>query len=169
MILIYWHFKAAFGCYAYASSRYPEDCPIPIGLNLEIVDFLKKVDRNEDTEEHLRSAVELSGDNLDTKIYCLELLASHYIDMRDYTGALNSYNDIVSILDRLPPNGARSETLLKCEVTRLLLLLILRPAPQKLTPNLAKLLEKYTWGDQNDKTLQGDSILNTKYDLKFHF
>jgi hypothetical protein len=130
---------------------------------------LKKVDRNEDTEEHLRSAVELSGDNLDTKIYCLELLASHYIDMRDYTGALNSYNDIVSILDRLPPNGARSETLLKCEVTRLLLLLILRPAPQKLTPNLAKLLEKYTWGDQNDKTLQGDSILNTKYDLKFHF
>ncbi|RZC40572.1 hypothetical protein BDFB_002189 [Asbolus verrucosus] len=146
--------EAALGCYAYASSRYPEDCPIPIGLSLEIVEFLKKVGRNADIEEHLRNAMELSGDNLDTKIYCLQLLASHYIEMRNYTDALNSFNEIASILDRLPVNGARSEILLKCEISRVLLLLILRPAPQKLSPNLAKLLEKYTWGDQNDKTLK---------------
>ena len=132
---------------------------IPIGLRLELVDFLNKVDRNEDVEEHLRTAVELSGDNLDTKLYCLERLASHYIETRDYTGALNSFNEIVNILERLPTNGARAEILLKCEVSRVLLLLILRPAPQKLSPNLAKLLEKHTWGDQNDKTLNG----NIKY------
>ncbi|XP_044252928.1 40-kDa huntingtin-associated protein [Tribolium madens] len=146
--------EAAVGCFAYAASRYPDDSPLPIGLNLELVEFLTKIDKGGDVEDHLLNTVELAKDNFDTKIFCLELLASHYIESRDYTGALNTYNDIVSIVELLPLNGARAETVLKCEVSRVLLLLILRPAPQKLPPNLAKLLEKYTWGDQNDKGLK---------------
>lgn len=110
-------------------------------------------------EEHLQAAVELSRDNLITKIYCLELLASHYIEMHDYTKALNTFSEIFSVVEKLPSNGARAETVLKCEISRVLLLLILRPAPQKLSPNLARLLEKYTWGDQNDKTLKGMECL----------
>lgn len=38
---------------------------------------------------------------------------------------------------------------LRCEVTRVLLLLILQPSPQRLTPSLAQVLEKYAWAEEN--------------------
>jgi len=34
-------------------------------------------------------------------------------------------------------------------VTRVLLLLILQPSPQRLTPSLAQVLEKYAWAEEN--------------------
>lgn len=52
-------------------------------------------------------------------------------------------------------NGSRSNLLLKCEVSSVFLLLILRPSPQKIAPELEKILEKYTWGDKNDPVLEG--------------
>lgn len=151
--------QAALGCYAYASSRYPQDCPLKTGLSLEIFEFLKKIDRNEDAETHLITAIELSEESLDTKIVCLELLSSHYIKVCNYSNALSTFNKIAEILGKLPINGARADILLKCEINRLFLLLILKPTPQKLSPNLAKLLEKYTWGDQTEQTLNGKLIL----------
>jgi hypothetical protein len=33
----------------------------------------------------------------------------------------------------------------KCEISRVLLLLIMRPTPQRLAPSLAEVLEKYAW------------------------
>lgn len=39
--------------------------------------------------------------------------------------------------------------LTRCEVTRVLLLLILQPSPQRLTPSLAQVLEKYAWIEEN--------------------
>lgn len=128
------------------------------GLSLEIFEFLKKIDRNEDAEAHLLTAIELSKDSLDTKIFCLELLAAHYIKVCNYSNALSTFNKIADILEQLPINGARTDTLLKCEINRLFLLLILKPTPQKLSPNLTKLLEKYTWGDQNEQASNGELI-----------
>lgn len=71
----------------------------------------------------------------------------------DYTAALDTFSDMANLLDNCPNNGSRSDVLLRCEISRVLLLLILRPTPQRLAPDLAKLLEKYTWGDQSDKSL----------------
>lgn len=34
-------------------------------------------------------------------------------------------------------------------MTRVLLLLILQPSPQRLTPSLAQVLEKYAWIEEN--------------------
>lgn len=62
---------------------------------------------------------------------------------------------MLKLLERTPLNGARSELLLKREVNCVFLLLILRPSPQKIVPELAKILEKYTWGDNNDAALRG--------------
>jgi len=39
--------------------------------------------------------------------------------------------------------------IIRCEVTRVLLLLILQPSPQRLTPSLAQVLEKYAWAEEN--------------------
>lgn len=40
-------------------------------------------------------------------------------------------------------------TYYRCEVTRVLLLLILQPSPQRLSPSLAHVLEKYAWVEEN--------------------
>lgn len=47
----------------------------------------------------------------------------------------------------------------RCEVSRVLLLLILRPTPQRLAPSLAQVLEKYAWAE--DTPISGTSILIT--------
>lgn len=77
--------------------------------------------------------------------------------------ALDTFSEMTHLLEQCPRNGSRCDTLLNCEINRVLLLLILRPTPQRLAPDLAKLLEKYTWGDKNDKSLVGkfdDSVLS---------
>lgn len=69
--------------------------------------------------------------------------------------ALQTYQEIVRIINRLPNNGYRCDILLKCEINSVFLLLILRPNTLNISPNLAKILEKYTWGDRGDSVLQG--------------
>ncbi|XP_019062176.1 40-kDa huntingtin-associated protein-like, partial [Fukomys damarensis] len=41
--------------------------------------------------------------------------------------------------------GAFSDVLIRCEVSRVLLLLLLQPPPAKLLPEHAQTLEKYSW------------------------
>lgn len=50
-------------------------------------------------------------------------------------------------------------------MTRVLLLLILQPSPQRLTPSLAQVLEKYAWAEENvnngiDHTFRDNSVRN---------
>ncbi|KAF2899476.1 hypothetical protein ILUMI_06689 [Ignelater luminosus] len=145
--------QAALSCYAHARTRLPESCPLATGINLEIVESLNKLDINHANEMYLKDAVDLSQNSLDIKVHCLELLASNYIERGDYTAALDTFTEITNLLENLPPNGTRSDVLLNCEVSRIFLLLILRPAPQKLAPHFTKLLETFTWGDKNDSHL----------------
>lgn len=77
----------------------------------------------------------------------------------DYLAALETFFEITKIVQNSTTNGSRFNILLKCEINSVLLLLILRPNPQKLSQHLAKILEKYTWGDMNDASLQGKIIL----------
>ncbi|KAG5881220.1 hypothetical protein JTB14_035480 [Gonioctena quinquepunctata] len=148
------HLQAGLSCYAHAESRYSESCSIPISLNLEIVEFFKKIGKSEYTRHYLENSIELSKSRCDTRIHCLELLASYFIDCGDYLAALEVFLEISKIAENSTPNGYRAEILLKCEISSVFLLLILRPSPQKLSPCLARILEKYTWGDENDSSLK---------------
>lgn len=125
-----------------------------ISLNLEIIESLKNLNRKDSLEFYLKNIVDVSKNSLDTQLFCLDLLASHYIETNDFTSALETYTEMATLLENSPLNGARSDEVLKCEINRILVLLILRPAPQKLAPNLAQLLEKYTWGDQSDRNIK---------------
>ncbi|KAJ8975038.1 hypothetical protein NQ317_008978 [Molorchus minor] len=136
--------QAGLSCYSHAASRFPENSTIPIGLNLEIVEFLKKIYRSEYIQNYLESSIKLSEGRSDTNIYCLKLLAAHFVDIGDYLAALETYLEIFRLLEKLPTNSSRCEILLKCEIN----------CSTKLSPNLAKLLEKYTWGDKSDKSLK---------------
>lgn len=54
----------------------------------------------------------------------------------------------------------------RCEVTRVLLLLILQPSPQRLTSSLAQVLEKYAWAEENVNN--GKIILHvSKYYMQY--
>lgn len=85
----------------------------------------------------------------------------------NFASALELFLQISSLLEKAPLNGARSDTLLKCEINQVLLILILRPAPQNIPANLAKILEKYTWADNSDKNRRGilKLIVYYKFDI----
>lgn len=151
--------QAALSCYAHASTRLPENSPLTVGINLEITQALHSLHEKQNEEMYLKNAVEIAQNSLDTRVYCLRLLASNYIENGDYTAALETFSEISNLLENCPKNGSRCDTLLNCEISKVLLLLILKPTPQRLASDLARLLEKYTWGDKNDKSLKGTYTL----------
>lgn len=59
------------------------------------------------------------------------------------------------MLEDIPITGTRTDILLRCEFSRIFLLLILRPTAQRLALPLAKLLEKYMWGSSTDPVTRG--------------
>ncbi|OAD60500.1 Factor VIII intron 22 protein [Eufriesea mexicana] len=85
--------------------------------------------------------------------------------LRDYVSALQILNDFVEFVESYINAGARgnySVILYRCEVTRVLLLLILQPSPQRLAPSLAQVLEKYAWVEEstdNDFIMSEDELL----------
>ncbi|XP_057667787.1 40-kDa huntingtin-associated protein-like isoform X1 [Diorhabda carinulata] len=145
--------QAGLSCYAHAASRFGEKSIFPLCIDLEIVDFLKRIDKIEYIESYLKDAIELSKGHSYSNIHCLELIASHFIKVGDYLAALETFFEISKLIENSLVNGSKSDKLLTCEINCVFLLLILRPSPQKLTPNLTKILEKYTWDDFNDGSL----------------
>lgn len=86
------------------------------------------------------------------------MLPNYFSITGDYFAALETFLEMFKLLEKVQMNGSRSELLLKCEVNCVFLLLILRPSPQKIVPELTKILEKYTWGEKNDPILKGMSM-----------
>ncbi|XP_071561408.1 40-kDa huntingtin-associated protein [Temnothorax nylanderi] len=79
-------------------------------------------------------------------------VSDNFILTGDYVAALQILNEFVEFVEACVVAGARGNynaILHRCEVTRVLLLLILQPSPQRLTPSLAQVLEKYAWAEEN--------------------
>ncbi|XP_076753294.1 40-kDa huntingtin-associated protein [Xylocopa sonorina] len=95
----------------------------------------------------------------------INTLVSYHIKQGDYVSALQILNDFVEFIESYINAGARgnySIILHRCEVTRVLLLLILQPSPQRLAPSLAQVLEKYAWVEEttdNDFNMSEDELL----------
>lgn len=82
----------------------------------------------------------------------INTLVSYHISQGDYVTALQVLNEFVEFIETYVAAGARGNynaILHRCEVTRVLLLLILQPSPQRLAPSLAQVLEKYAWIEEN--------------------
>lgn len=95
------------------------------------------------------------------RIACLQRVTTCKIKQGDFTGALSVLSDIAVLLETVAPPLVELYTDIRydCEILRILLLLILKPTPQRVAPTLAKLLEKYTWGNCNDKSIEGKLYL----------
>ncbi|NXD27216.1 F8I2 protein, partial [Spelaeornis formosus] len=81
---------------------------------------------------------------------CLAERASCLLLARDYAGALAALTRAQALAGAglgaaAAPGGAFLDVLARCEVSRVLLLLLLQPPPAKLLPEHARTLEQYCW------------------------
>lgn len=65
-------------------------------------------------------------------------------------------NDLIEEAQKIPASGFKEDVLHNSEITRILLLLILQPTPQQITPMLTSVLEKYAWVETVDNNELAD-------------
>ncbi|KAF4519539.1 hypothetical protein B566_EDAN009442 [Ephemera danica] len=144
---------AAVGCYGKAVSLHIEmrQSNMAAALCLELGETLRRLKHTMEAHSQFQRAAQLQVSSPLDQIHALELVAACKIELGDYDGALGVYNDIAILTDYggKSPVGIFRDISHRCEITRVLLLLILQPTPQKLTPELASLLEKYVWTEVN--------------------
>uniref|UniRef100_A0AAY4AHQ9 Factor VIII intron 22 protein n=1 Tax=Denticeps clupeoides TaxID=299321 RepID=A0AAY4AHQ9_9TELE len=126
------HLQAALNCYSFA---------------------IKEMNRPGEATVHFQRAAELQTQMPVEALLSLWELASCKILTRDYDGALVVLSEMQMMCQerglQLPgtntPVGAFMDIVAKCEISRVLLLMLLEPPPQKLLPEHAQTLERYAW------------------------
>lgn len=149
--------QAALCCYTRAGQRSqfqgPLGMPAAAGMALQVADVLRReLDRPEAAQLHYFRAAELLRSSPMAYMHSLENIASGRVSEGDYDGALAVFEEVVSIAQGAPSPavGCYRDLLHKCEVSQVLLLLLLQPTPSRLPARLAQLLERYTWGEHGE-------------------
>lgn len=152
--------QAAISCFGHALARcynQPGFNTMSAGLALELALTLGPTSAG---IQQLRKAIDIFPTSK-----AINTLVSYHIKQGDYVSALQILNDFVEFIESYINVGARgnySIILHRCEVTRVLLLLILQPSPQRLAPSLTQVLEKYAWIEEttnNDFNMSEDELL----------
>uniref|UniRef100_A0A3P9KIA0 Zgc:101679 n=1 Tax=Oryzias latipes TaxID=8090 RepID=A0A3P9KIA0_ORYLA len=126
------HLQAALNCYSFAT---------------------KEMNRPGEAIVHYQRAAELQTQTPIEALLSMGEMASCKILTRDYDGALSVFTEMQLLCQekglQLPgsstPVGAFLDIAAKCEISRVLLLMLLEPPPQKLLPEHAQTLERYAW------------------------
>ncbi|XP_016089128.1 factor VIII intron 22 protein-like [Sinocyclocheilus grahami] len=147
--------QAAMNCYSFAIKVYIEmNQPVMASsLSLELGNALKEMNRPGEAIVHFQRAAELQIQTPIEALLSLWEMASCKILTRDYDGALAVLSEMQHLCQerglQLPgtntPVGAFMDIIAKCEISRVLLLMLLEPPPQKLLPEHAQTLERYAW------------------------
>lgn len=153
------HLSAAINCYSHSIRVHIENKQpsIAASLCIELGNALRALNKSGEATTHYERARELQFHNPLDELESLGLVASCKIDTFDFDGALAVLTEMEylsqerggSALSR-KPLGAYCDILARCEVTRILLLLLLQPTPQRIRPEHAKTLEKYAWEATDD-------------------
>ncbi|GAB0194972.1 40-kDa huntingtin-associated protein [Grus americana] len=149
------HVVAAQSCGAFAARLHLErgQPALAAGLCLELAAALRDTGRPARAAAHLQRAAELlAAARLPLEaLRCLAERASCLLLGRDYAGALAALTRAQSLAGAGlggvggALGGAFIDVLAGCEVSRVLLLLLLQPPPAKLLPEHARTLEQYCW------------------------
>ncbi|XP_053931684.1 40-kDa huntingtin-associated protein-like [Cuculus canorus] len=144
------HVAAAQSCGAFAARLHLErGQPAPAaGPCLELAAALRDTGRPARAAAPLQRAAELlAAARLPLEaLRCQAERASCLLLGRDYAGALAALTRAQALAGAGAAGGACPELLARCEVSRVLLLLLLQPPPAKLPPEHARTLERYCWG-----------------------
>ncbi|CAB3371437.1 Hypothetical predicted protein [Cloeon dipterum] len=146
--------QAAIGCYGKAATLLVEQRQpsLAAGLCLELGDALSQLGHTLEATTQYQRAAELQAGSPADQAHALGLEASCKIKLGDYDGALHIFSDMAALAETGGSYGVLCDIRHRCEVTRVLLLMILQPTPQKLTPELGTLLEKYAWAENNSQS-----------------
>ncbi|XP_038834338.1 40-kDa huntingtin-associated protein isoform X2 [Salvelinus namaycush] len=149
------HLQAALNCYSFAIKVYIEmNQPVmAASLSLELGNALKEMNRPGEAIVHYQRAAELQTQQPIESLLSMGEMATCKILTRDYDGALAVLTEMQLMCQerglQLPgtstPVGAFLDIVAKCEISRVLLLMLLEPPPQKLLPEHAQTLERYAW------------------------
>ncbi|XP_075018304.1 40-kDa huntingtin-associated protein-like [Calonectris borealis] len=151
------HVAAAQSCGAFAARLHLErgQPALAAGLCLELAAALRDTGRPARAAAHLQRAAELlAAARLPLEaLRCLAERASCLLLGRDYAGALAALTRAQALAGAGlgggggggAPGGAFLDVVARCEVSRVLLLLLLQPPPAKLLPEHARTLEQYCW------------------------
>uniref|UniRef100_A0A8B9NJ74 F8I2 protein n=1 Tax=Accipiter nisus TaxID=211598 RepID=A0A8B9NJ74_9AVES len=155
------HVAAAQSCGAFAARLHLErgQPALAAGLCLELAAALRDTGRPARAAAPLQRAAELlAAARLPLEaLRCLAERASCLLLGRDYAGALATLTRAQALAGAglglglggggaaPAPGGAFLDVLARCEVSRVLLLLLLQPPPAKLLPEHARTLEQYCW------------------------
>ncbi|XP_014678728.1 PREDICTED: factor VIII intron 22 protein-like isoform X2 [Priapulus caudatus] len=151
---------AAMNCYSHAIRVHSEHKQFPLAAALcrELGNALKELGKPREAITHYQRAAEPSeAEPLDcSRVALASWRRVPDRDAGDYDGALAVLTEMAQIAEDRgggaggKPMGAYSDMLAECEVTRVLLLMLLRPTPQRTQPAHSRLLEKYAWASAED-------------------
>ncbi|XP_014241290.1 factor VIII intron 22 protein isoform X2 [Cimex lectularius] len=156
------HLQGAVSCLRQAEKLWGPDNALSVSLCLEMGETLRKSSPHI-AIMYLSRACDLLQHSPPMLLNAQGKLASVKISAGDYHGALSVFTDMVGTVQKitLSPFGVYTDVLVRCEISRVLLILLLRPTPQTISPELAKLVEKYTWvsaPDQKTKSLLSEEL-----------
>ena len=97
-------------------------------------------------------------------VHAREKVASCQIEIGDYHNALAVLTDIANVTEqlsgKLAPTSVYLDILEKCEILRVLLLLLIEPSnPQAMPNNMTNVLEKYAWESASDNVINEETNL----------
>ncbi|XP_074647592.1 40-kDa huntingtin-associated protein-like [Tubulanus polymorphus] len=155
------HISAAVNCYSHAIRVHLENkqTALAAALSIELGNALRDIGKTSEAIVHYQKAADLQ---IISPLDCLDSMqyaASGKIETKDYDGALNTLTEMVQIIhdkggvtDGGKPMGAFCDFLARAEITRVLLLMLLQPTPQRIRPEHAQTLEKYAWESTENNT-----------------
>ncbi|GAB0097081.1 40-kDa huntingtin-associated protein [Sergentomyia squamirostris] len=126
------HLEGALRCYNQALTCLPEDS----AMRAAIIRDIKKVKPNAENTSNFNSPSH--------RIYDLQLSASESVQSGDFMAALEKLTEICDDVGERKVEMFYESLLVKTEITRLLLLLLLELPPSCQSPSHIKLFEKYT-------------------------
>lgn len=99
------------------------------------------------------------------RIYELELASNNNIQSNDFISALEKLTEIIEDFSERKCEHLYSDVLIRIEITRLLLLLILELPANRQSPSHVKIMEKFSWSNEN---FNAESSLRNSHFVKKH-
>ncbi|XP_034544519.1 40-kDa huntingtin-associated protein isoform X2 [Notolabrus celidotus] len=141
------HLQAALNCYSFAIKVYIEmNQPVmAASLCLELGNALKEMNRPGEAIVHYQRAAELQTQTPIEALLSMGEMATCKILTLFTEMQLMCQERGLQLPGTSTPVGAFLDIVAKCEISRVLLLMLLEPPPQKLLPEHAQTLERYAW------------------------
>ncbi|XP_014294031.1 40-kDa huntingtin-associated protein [Halyomorpha halys] len=143
--------KGALTCFNQVEKLWGDENPLTGALCLEVGTAMEAIDPHR-AVLYFEKAVLLMNHCPHLHLQALKKLSSAKVATGDFHGALTTFTAIVNVVNKITssPFGVYKDILLRCEISRVLLILILQPTPQNIPLDLQKFIEKYTWIGEPD-------------------